>query len=101
MPNNNFNKPQDPNNGKKNSAWATVAWILIPLLVIGAMYFTFNMNSKATNASYYQVVSYFDNDQVTQYSLNLSSGKLSYVLKGEKEARTYSVPNVDLFLIRP
>ncbi|MBQ1706682.1 MAG: ATP-dependent zinc metalloprotease FtsH [Acutalibacteraceae bacterium] len=77
---------------------ATIMWIVIPLLLIGSMFFSFNSNANKTRDEYYEVISYFDQGEVKQYSLNLSSGKLVYTLKGEKEARSYTVPNVELFV---
>ncbi|MBQ8924793.1 MAG: ATP-dependent zinc metalloprotease FtsH [Clostridia bacterium] len=77
---------------------ATIMWILIPLLLIGSMFFSFNSNANKTKDEYYEVISYFDQGEVKQYSLNLSSGKLVYTLEGEKEARSYTVPNVELFV---
>ena len=97
MPDNNNLGGQDPNS-RKNNIWATIAWILIPLLIIVSMYFTFNTSTKKSTEGYYQIVSQFDQGNVTSYSLNLSNGKLTYHLKGEKEAKTYNVPNVELFV---
>ena len=103
MPDNNNNNGfglgpnnQGPNN--RGSLMATIMWILIPLLLIGSMFFSFNSNANKTKDEYYEVISYFDQGEVKQYSLNLSSGKLVYTLKGEKEARSYTVPNVELFV---
>jgi len=87
---------QDPN--QRGSVMATIMWILIPLLLIASMFFSFNSNANKTKDEYYEVVSYFDQGEVKQYSLNLSSGRLVYTLKGEKEARSYTVPNVELFV---
>ena len=103
MPDNNNNNGfglgpnnQDPN--RRGSLMATIIWIVIPLLLIGSMFFSFNSNANKTRDEYYEVISYFDQGEVKQYSLNLSSGKLVYTLKGEKEARSYTVPNVELFV---
>ena len=103
MPDNNKNNGfglgpsnQDPN--QRGSVMATIMWILIPLLLITSMFFSFNSNANKTKDEYYEVVSYFDQGEVKQYSLNLSSGRLVYTLKGEKEARSYTVPNVELFV---
>ena len=103
MPDNNNNNGfglgpnnQDPN--RRGSLMATIMWIVIPLLLIGSMFFSFNSNANKTRDEYYEVISYFDQGEVKQYSLNLSSGKLVYTLKGEKEARSYTVPNVELFV---
>ena len=103
MPDNNKNNGfglgpsnQDPN--QRGSVMATIMWILIPLLLIASMFFSFNSNANKTKDEYYEVVSYFDQGEVKQYSLNLSSGRLVCTLKGEKEARSYTVPNVELFV---
>ena len=103
MPDNNKNNGfglgpsnQDPN--QRGSVMATIMWILIPLLLIASMFFSFNSNANKTRDEYYEVISYFDQGEVKQYSLNLSSGRLVYTLKGEKEARSYTVPNVELFV---
>lgn len=105
---NNGNGPIIPPNGEngaggggpKGSIWATISWILIPLLIIVSLYFTFNSSSSSssTSESYYNVVSHFQKDEVTEYSLNLSNGKLVYYLDGDKQAYTYTVPSVDLFV---
>lgn len=104
MPENNNNNngfgmgpnKQDPN--RRGSLIATIMWILIPLLLIGSMFFSFNSSANQTKDEYYEVIQYFDEGKVTNYSLNLSSGKLVYTLKGEKEPRSYTVPNVELFV---
>ena len=103
MPDNNNNNgfglgPNNQGSNNRGSLMATIMWILIPLLLIGSMFFSFNSNADKTKDEYYEVVSYFDQGEVKQYSLNLSSGKLVYTLKGEKEARSYTVPNVELFV---
>ena len=104
MPDNNNNNNgfgfgpnnQDPN--RRGSFMATIMWILIPLLLIASMFFSFNTNQNRTKDEYYEVVSYFDQGEVKRYSLNLSSGKLVYYLKGEDEPKAYTVPNVELFV---
>ena len=103
MPDNNNNNgfglgPNNQGSNNRGSLMATIMWILIPLLLIGSMFFSFNSNANKTKDEYYEVVSYFDQGEVKQYSLNLSSGKLVYTLKGEEEARSYTVPNVELFV---
>ncbi len=98
MPDNNMGGQNPNDNNRRNNVWATIAWILIPILIIVSLYFTFNTTTKKSTESYYQIVSQFDQGKVTSYSLNLSNGKLTYKLKGDKEARTYNVPSVDLFV---
>lgn len=53
---------------------------------------------KEEKLEYYQVVSFFDEGKVTEYSLNLSSGALTYKLEGETQVRAFTVPSVNLFI---
>ena len=87
-----------PEGGSRRSILATLLWLLIPLMIVASMYSSFRTNLNDTKEEYYQIVQYFDNNQVKEYNLNIGSGKLTYVLKGEKEERTYSVPSVEIFV---
>ncbi len=97
MPDNNFGG-QNPNGNNRSNVWATIAWILIPLLIIISLYFTFNTNTRQSTEGYYKIVSEFDQGNVTSYTLNLGNGKLTYKLKGDSEAKTYNVPSTELFV---
>lgn len=81
---------------KKNNWKILIPYFLIPICFVAVMFFYYNKNT--VEVKYYQVIEYFDEGQVTEYELNLSSGSLVYKLNGEKEARKYTVPNVNLFL---
>ncbi len=87
---------QDPK--KRSNLIQTIIWIILPLLLVVSMYFTFNSSSTKDSKKYYEVISYFQQGEVTEYTLNISTGKLIYTLDGESEARTYTVPSVDLFV---
>lgn len=87
---------QDPK--KRSNLLQTIIWIILPLLLVVSMYFTFNSSSTKDSKKYYEVISYFQQGEVTEYTLNISTGKLTYTLDGESEARTYNVPSVDLFV---
>lgn len=81
----------------KKSSWKIlIPYILIPLCFVAVMFMYYNKNTA--EVKYYQVIEYFDEGKVTEYELNLSSGTLVYQLKGEKDAKKYTVPNVNLFL---
>ena len=82
----------------KRGAFASVLWLILSALMVVALVYSLKMDTKVTNDSYYEIVNYFDNGKVTEYSLNMSSRKLTYLLKGEKTKRTYTVPNVSLFI---
>ena len=54
--------------------------------------------NKSSEAKYYQIVQYFDKDQVSEFSLNLTSGSLKFKLKGDDTKWQYKVPNVNVFI---
>ncbi len=92
--NNNSNKPINPGNQK----WGNLLYIIIPvILIVSLAYFTGNGN-KQDKPQYYEIVQLFRNGEVDEFSLNLSSGALSYSLKESDEKTVYTVPNVDIFL---
>ncbi|MDD6275441.1 MAG: ATP-dependent zinc metalloprotease FtsH, partial [Clostridia bacterium] len=57
-----------------------------------------NAQNQEDKVEYYQIVQYFDQGKVSEFSLNLSSGKLEYKLVGEKTEKEYTVPNVSIFV---
>jgi len=71
---------------------------LIPILLIGAVVFFAN-SQTSTDMKYSQIVSMFKNGEVSEFSLDLSSGNLVYkTFAKPKEEKTYSVPSVSYFL---
>ena len=85
------------NNMSKN--WKSIlVYILIPILLIGAVVFFAN-SQTSTDVKYSQIVSMFKNGEVSEFSLDLSSGNLVYkTFAKPKEEKTYSVPSVSYFL---
>lgn len=85
------------NNMSKN--WKSIlVYILIPILLIGAVIYFVN-SQTSTQLKYSQVVSMFKNNEVSEFSLDLSSGNLIYkTFAKPKEEKNYSVPNVSYFL---
>ena len=85
------------NNMSKN--WKSIlVYILIPILLIGAVVFFAN-SQTSTDMKYSQIVSMFKNGEVSEFSLDLSSGNLVYkIFAKPKEEKTYSVPSVSYFL---
>ena len=71
--------------------------IIMAVLVIFTCFFYLTQSDKNT-ITYSEVISYYEDYKVTAFSLNISTGALTYRLKGESSARTYSVPSVDLFI---
>ncbi len=75
------------------------AYICIALFFIIAIWVV--MPSLASNqhtTKYSDIMAYFDDYQVTEYTLDLGSGELKYKLSGDEKTHTYEVPNVSLFL---
>lgn len=85
------------NNMSKN--WKSIlVYILIPILLISAVVFFAN-SQTSTDMKYSQIVSMFKNGEVSEFSLDLSSGNLVYkTFAKPKEEKTYSVPSVSYFL---
>ena len=54
-------------------------------------------SAKNTKLKYYQVVEYFEKNQVTEYELNIGTGNLNFKLQDGTAAK-YTVPNVNLFV---
>ena len=85
------------NNMSKN--WKSMlVYILIPILLIGAVIYFVN-SQTSTQLKYSQVVSMFKNNEISEFSLDLSSGNLVYkTFAKPKDEKNYSVPNVSYFL---
>ena len=75
----------------------TLLIIGIPLLlVIGSIALTGQVNNANTPA-YSTVVEKFYDGKIESFSLNLSSGNLEYVEKGNAVKQVYQVPDVSIF----
>lgn len=72
---------------------------VIVLLVIGMVTMLQMSATPGERTRYSQVISEFDNYNVSDYTLDLGSGELQYTLKSDSTKKyKYSVPNVSLFL---
>ena len=94
---NNFNKP-DKKDGGKSKVKTIILYAVMLAVFIGGIAFIGSRRSQGDKAAYYQIVQYFEQGKVTEYNLNLSNGKLTFLLSGEKEAKNYTVPNVSMFI---
>lgn len=85
------------NNMAKN--WKSILiYLLIPVLLIVSIVFFANQQTKV-DVKYSQVVSMFENGEIADFTLDLSSGNLVYkTFKEPKKEQRYSVPNVTIFL---
>ena len=93
------NSPNQTPKQKKNKVFAILPYILIPLMmVIGIAIASQQSGNRSAEAKYYQIVQYFDKNQVSEFTLNLTSGTLKYKLKGDDTKWQYKVPNVSVFV---
>ncbi|MBQ8825174.1 MAG: ATP-dependent zinc metalloprotease FtsH [Ruminococcus sp.] len=74
------------------------AYILVTvLLILVATFFIRSLRNNEPDMEYSEVMSYFDDYEVKEYSLDLGSGQLKMILQDDRRI-TYEVPNVSLFL---
>lgn len=82
-----------------NRKWLSyLPYILIPLILIASMWMFSSSSTSSSKKEYYEIVQMFEDNDVEEYDLNLSSGNLTYKLKSDGKSYKYSVPNVSLFL---
>ena len=84
--------------GKSRGLWT---YLLVALLFIGAICFLLpSMSNQKNKLQYSDVIAYFDDCQVTEYTLDLGTGELKYHLESDEKDKVhvYEVPNVSLFL---
>ena len=81
----------------KNRKWGNLLYLLIPAIMI--VFIIFFVNSQnTTKVKYYEIVDMFKSHKVTSYSLNLSSGALTYTVQGDSTEKKYTLPSVELFV---
>ncbi len=82
-----------------NNRWKQILpYLAIPLLLIAMLLFL-TTRQQPEKLAYYEVIELFEEDQVSEFTLNLSSGELEYRLKGDDTGiRSYTVPNVSMFI---
>ena len=89
---------QPGNAGRQRSLLSTLISLLMVALMVGLLWSALKVDTKKADDEYYQVIQYFDQGKVKEYDLNLGTRKLTYVLRGEKDKRTYTVPSYELFI---
>ncbi len=94
---NNDNKPVKAPVSMPNK-WGNLLYIIVPVLLIIAIASFMGTQTKKEAPKYYEIVEQFRNAQITEYTLNLSSGALEYKVSGNDETQKYVVPNVEIFL---
>ena len=83
---------------KKRKLRTALIYIAVPLLIMGIAFYFVSSSTPSTKTQYYEIVAKFEAGNVTEYSLNLSSGALVYKEKDNDVAQKYTVPNVQIFV---
>ncbi len=81
----------------KKKILTLLPYLIIPILILLAGS-AFADSQKKIKTEYYQIVQYFDQDRISEYSLNLSNGTLEYKLDKEANLKEFTVPNVNMFI---
>lgn len=75
-----------------------IAYFVFAALILLFMVLTMkNLLSMSDETKYSDIIQNFDEYKVSEFSLNLGSGQLSYKLKGDEKEYKYKVPNVSVF----
>ena len=89
----------------KNNKSIILYVVLVIALLIGMTFMLSQFQTGQTQTTTYsEVVGYFQDNKVSEFSLDLGSGQLNYKLKGEtgkdgkEKVNTYKVPHVGLFV---
>ncbi|MGN0584992.1 MAG: ATP-dependent zinc metalloprotease FtsH [Ruminococcus sp.] len=74
------------------------AYLIVAVLLVLALIFIMQgLGGSSSNAKYSEMLSYFDEYEVKEYTLDLGDGELKLVLKDDTRL-SYDVPNVQLFV---
>ncbi len=83
----------------QNKKKGTLIYIVIIIfLIVGLISLLRSLTPPVAVESYSSIMEHFDNLEVSEYKLDLNSGKLTYKLRGENSERTYNVPYPSLFI---
>ena len=82
---------------KKFNWKVIIPYILIPAMFVGVIYMYMGKEQQK-DLQYYEVLQFFDEQQVVESDLNMNSGAMTFKLKGEDKVYKYTVPNVNLFV---
>ena len=73
-------------------------YFLFVLAILAMLIFGVRMlMGNAETPEYSEIINLFDSYQVSEFSLDLGSGKLTYKIQGEADSKTYVVPSVNDF----
>ena len=83
---------------QKKSRGTLIYIVIIILLVVGLISILNSVTPRAETESYSSVMEHFDKLEVSEYTLDLNSGELRYVLRGSTTVNVYYVPYMSLFI---
>ncbi|MGN0605624.1 MAG: ATP-dependent zinc metalloprotease FtsH [Oscillospiraceae bacterium] len=72
--------------------------VIMALLMAVIIFVTSYLTPSTKTVSYSEVIGYFDNYQVCEYTLDLNNGELVLKLKDSNETIKYIVPSINVFL---
>ncbi len=83
----------------QNKKKGTLIYIVIIIfLIVGLISLLRSLTPPVAVESYSSIMEHFDNLEVSEYKLDLNSGKLTYKLRSDNAERTYNVPYPSLFI---
>lgn len=88
--------PRNSFNPKNNRGIIIYVAVLIALVLIASS--TFGLNKKESTYKYSEVVAFFDDNKIQEYTFDLGTGELKFKLKDDTTEKTYTVPNTNLFI---
>ncbi|MGI5888737.1 MAG: ATP-dependent zinc metalloprotease FtsH, partial [Oscillospiraceae bacterium] len=74
----------------------SIALLIIAILTL----FYFVARPTTQTMTYSELMDLFRNEQITEFSMNLGNGQMTYTLEGDaqQDSHTYTVPDVNLFV---
>lgn len=82
---------------KKNNRGLISYLLFAVVIIIILMVSLRGLLNNGDDTTYSEVIGYFDRLEVSEFKLNLGSGTLEYVLRGDSTVYTYKVPSVSAF----
>ena len=83
---------------QKNNKGALI-YLLVTALVISGLVYVFQRMSRVENSmDLSQVMQYFDDLKVSEFTLDLGTGSLQMKVEGEEQEISYEIPNVSVFM---
>lgn len=82
---------------KKKFKGAGLYIVIVIALIIACSFMLLSGGSE--DVKYSQIISYFKNDQVADFTLDFNNNKLSVTLRSGEKLEEYTVPSADLFIL--